>query len=70
MECSIAALQFWIADLDPQTLSNDIEWVYIGFFCSNFAQHLRSMSEEIFGHFVTTLNDAFEQELALEDGRY
>ena len=60
-----------MADLDPQMLSNGIEWVYTAFFCSNSAQHLRNISEEIlFGHFVTTLNDAFKGELALEDGGY
>ena len=65
-----AALQFWMADLNPQTLNNAIEQVYTAFFCSSSAQHLRSISEEIlFGHFVTTLNDAFKWELALEDGR-
>ena len=58
-ECSIwnaavAALQFWMADLDPQMLSNAIEWVYTAFFCSNFAQHLRNISEEIICHFLTT----------------
>ena len=35
------------------------------------SQQLRNASEEIlFGHFMTTLNDAFEQELALEDEGY
>ena len=58
---AVAALQFWMADLNPQMLSNTIDWVYPAFFCSNSAQHLRYISEEIlFGHFVTTLNDAFE----------
>ena len=58
---AVAALQFWTADLDPQMLSNAVEQVYTTFFCSNSAQHLRNISEEIlFGHFVTTLNDAFK----------
>ena len=35
---AVAALQFWMADLDPQTLSNAIEQVYTAFFCSNSAQ--------------------------------
>ena len=26
---AVAALQFWMADLDPQMLTNTIEWVYI-----------------------------------------
>ena len=56
-----AAFQFWMAELNPQTLSNASAWVYAAFFCSNPAQQLRSISEEVlFGHFVTTLNDAFE----------
>ena len=58
---AVAALQFWMTDLDPQTLSNVIEQVYTAFSCSNSALHLRSISEEIlFSHFVTTLNDTFE----------
>ena len=58
---AIAALQFWMADLDPQMLINAIEWVYKAFFCSNSAKHLRNISEKIlFGHFMTTLNNAFK----------
>ena len=34
---AFAAFQFWMADLDPQILSNAIEWVYTAFFCSNSA---------------------------------
>ena len=65
-----AALQFWMADLDPQILSNAIEQVYTDF-CSNSAQHLRNISEEIlFGHFMTTLNTAFKWELTLGDKGY
>ena len=68
---AVAALQFWMADLDPQMLSNTTEQVYTAFFCSNFAQHLRNISEEIlFGHFLTTLNDTFKWEIALEDEGY
>ena len=68
---AVAAPQFWTADLDPQTLSNAIEQVYTAFFCSNSAQHLRTISEEIlFGYFVTTLKDAFKGECVLEDGGY
>ena len=32
---AVAALQLWMADLNPQTLSNAIEWVYTAFFCSS-----------------------------------
>ena len=58
---AVAALQFWIADLDLLMLSNAIECVYTAFFCSNSAQHLRNTPEEIlFSHFRTTSNDAFK----------
>ena len=67
---AVAALQFWIADLVPQTLSDATERVYITFFCSNSAQQLRNISEILLGHFMTTLNDAFERELKLEDEGY
>ena len=67
----VTALQFWMADLEPQALSNAVEWVYTAFFCSTSAQQLRSISEEVlFGCFVTTLYDAFEWKLALEDEGY
>ena len=68
---AVAALQFWMADLEPQTLSNVIDWVYTAFLCSTSAQQLRNISEEVlFVHFVITLNDAFEWEPALEDEGY
>ena len=68
---AVTALQFWMTDLEPLMLSNTIEMVYTVFFCSDAAQHVRYISEEIlFSHFVTTLNDAFEGELALEDIGY
>ena len=68
---AVTALKFWMADLNLQTLSNVTEWVYTAFFWSNSAKHLNNISEEIlFGHFTTTLNNTFEWELALEDGRY
>ena len=52
-------------------LGNTIERVYTTFFCSNSAQHLWYISEEIlFSHFVTTLNDTFEWDLTLGDIRY
>ena len=69
-DAAVAALQFWIADLDPQTLSNAMEWVYTAFFCSTSSQQLRNTSEVLFSHFGTTLNDTFEQEPALEDKGY
>ena len=58
---AVAALQFWTANLDPQMLSNTTKWVYTTFFCSDSAQVLRYISEEIlFSHFVTILSEAFE----------
>ena len=57
--------------LQAQILSNAIKWVYTAFFCSNSAQQLRNISEEVlFGHFMTILNDTFEWELTLEDEGY
>ena len=71
---SVAALQFGTADLNPQTLSSTIERVervYTAFFYSDSAQHLCHVEEEVlFSHFMTTLNDAFEWELASEDIEY
>ena len=57
----VAALQFWIADLEPHILSNATERVYTAFFCHDSAQQLQNISEEVlFGYFMTTLNDTFE----------
>ena len=68
---AVTALKFWTADLDPPTLSNTIKRVYTALFGSGSAQHLWYIEEEIlFGCFVTTLNDAFEWELTLEDIGY
>ena len=68
---TVAALQFWMADLEPHDLSNAIDQVYAAFFYSDFTQQIRNLPEEIlFGCFVTTLNDAFEAELAQEDEGY
>ena len=58
---AIAALQFWIADLNVHTLSNAIEEVYSAFFYTPSAHTLHQQPEKIlFSHFVTTLNEAFE----------
>ena len=71
MECSSCSTTVSMADLNPPVHSNTTERVYTAFFCSDSAQHLRYILEEIlFGHFVTTLNDTFEWELALEDIGY
>ena len=68
---SLAALQFWTEDLDPQTLSSTSERVYTAFFYSDSAQHLEHVEEVVlFGCFMTTLNNAFEWAFASEDIRY
>ena len=68
---AVAALQFWTEDLEPHVLSHIIDWVYAAFFYNEFGQQMQNLPEEIlFSHFVTTLNDAFEIELAQEDEGY
>ena len=68
---TIAALQFWTADLEVHVLSSTIEQVYNAFFYSTSTHLLCQPSDEIlFGCFITTLNDAFESKLALEDEGY
>ena len=68
---AVAALQFWTAGLECHIPFDAIEWVYTAFFCSHSVQQLWNQPEEIlFGCFMTTLNDAFEQELTLEDEGY
>ena len=61
---TVAALQFWTADLEAHVLSSAIEQVYNAFFYSGSMHLLCQQSDEIlFGHFVTTLNAAFESKL-------
>ena len=68
---TIAALQFWTADLKAHTLSSTIEHVYNAFFYSASMHLLQKQSDEIlFGHFMTTLNAIFESTLALKDKGY
>ena len=68
---TVAALQFWTADLEAHVLSSTIEQVYNAFFYSTSTHLLHQQSDEIlFSHFVTTLNAAFESKLALEDKVY
>ena len=68
---AIAALQFWTADLNTHTLSSTIEEVYSAFFYTASAHTLHQQPDEIlFGCFMTTLNAAFQQKLALEDEGY
>ena len=44
---AFTALQFWTADLEPQTLRIATEWVYTAFFCSISAQQLISVTEDV-----------------------
>ena len=68
---TVAGLQFWTADLKVHVLSSAIEQVYNTFFYSASTHLLCQQCDEIyFGHFVTTLNAAFESKLALEDKGY
>ena len=68
---ALAALNFWTADLEAQTLSSATEDVYRTFFYVPSTHTLCQISDKtLFGHFVTTLNAAFEQKLALEDEGY
>ena len=68
---AVAVLQFWTPDLEAHTLSNAIEEVYKAFFYAASTHMLHQLPDEIlFSCFVTTLNAAFEQKLALEDEGY
>ena len=68
---AIASLQFWTEDLDPVTLGIATEEVYSTFFYSTSTYTLHQQPDEIlFGCFLTTLNAAFEQQLALADKGY
>ena len=68
---AIASLQFCTADLDPVTLGKATECVYTTFFYSPSSHTLHQQSDEIlFGHFVITLNAAFNQQLSLADEGY
>ena len=68
---TLASLQFWTADLNPVTLGIATEEAYSTFFYSTSTYTLHQQSDKIlFGHFVTTLNAAFEWQLALADEGY
>ena len=68
---TVAALQFWTADLKAPVLNSTIEQVYNAFIYSTSTHLLCQQSEKIlFSCFVTTLNAAFESKLALEDEGY
>ena len=68
---TIASLQLWTADINLITLGTATEEVYSGFFYSTSTYILHQQPDDIlFGCFVTALNAAFEQKLALEDEGY
>ena len=68
---AIASLRFWTEDLDPVTLGRAMECVYTTFFYSSTSHTLHQQSDEtLFGHFVTALNAAFNQQLSLADEGY
>ena len=57
---TVAALQFWAADLKAHVLISTIEHVYNAFFYSTSTHLLCQQSDEVlFGCFMTTLNAAF-----------
>ena len=68
---TVAALQFWTADLEVHVLSSAIEQVY-NTFCYSTSSHLlcQQSDEILFSCFVTTLSAASESKLALEDEGY
>ena len=68
---TVVALQLWTADLEAHVLSSAIEQVYNAFFYTTSMHLLCQQCEEVlFGHFMTTLNAAFESKLTLEDEGY
>ena len=75
-ECSewnaaVAALQFWMADLNAHTLSSTIDKVFNAFFYWTSTHLLHQQSDEIlFSHFMTRLNATFESKFTSEDEGY
>ena len=68
---AVAALQFWMADLNAHILSSTIDKVFIAFSYTTSTQLLCQQSDEIlFSHFVTTLNAIFESKFASKDDGY
>ena len=71
MECSSSSTKFFTADLEAHTLGSATEEVYRTFFYMPSAHTLHQISDKILiGCFVTMLNAASEQKLALEDEGY
>ena len=68
---TIASLQFWAEDLDPNTLGRASEHVYTTFFWTPTSHTLHQLPEDVlFGCFVIALNAAFTQQLSLADEGY
>ena len=68
---AVVALQFWTADVEAHLLGSTIEQVFNAFFYSPSTYLLCQQPDELlFGHFMTTVNAAFESKLALEDEGY
>ena len=68
---TVAALQFWTANLEPHVLSSAIEQIYNAYFYTTSTHLLCHQSEEVlFSNFMTMLNAAFESKLKLEDKGY
>ena len=68
---TVAALQFWTADLKAHVLYSAIEQVYNAFFYLTSTHLLCQQPDEMLFHcFTTSLNAAFESELAFGDEGY
>ena len=68
---TVAALQFWTADLKGNVLSSANKQVYNALFYLTSTHLLCQQSDEkLFGCFKTNLNTAFESKLVLEDEVY
>ena len=68
---AVSALQFWTAYLEESSLNSALEQVFMTFFHMETRHTLHQYSDKsLFNHFMTTLNSAFEQKLALEDEGY
>ena len=63
---AVSVLQFWTADLEESSLNSALEQVFMTFFHTETRHTLYWYSNKfLFSCFMTTLNSAFEQKLAL-----
>ena len=68
---AVAALQFWVVDLETHILTSTMDKVSNAFFYSTSTHLLHQQSDKIlFHHLMTTLNATFESKLASEDEGY